>query len=67
MDQYLKYKDLFEKIYLEDEIMINEDMKNHIYFKVGGPKDISNLVNFLASQESDYITGQVIKIDGGLS
>ena len=40
MDQYLKYKDLFEKIYLEDEIMINEDMKNHIYFKVGGPADI---------------------------
>ena len=40
MNQYLEYKDLFEKIYLEDEIMINEDMKNHIYFKVGGPADI---------------------------
>lgn len=40
MNQYLKYKDLFEKIYLENEIMIDEDMKNHIYFKVGGPADI---------------------------
>lgn len=40
MNQYLKYKDLFEKIYLENEIMIDEEMKNHIYFKVGGPADI---------------------------
>lgn len=40
MNQYLKYKDLFEKIYLKNEIMIDEDMKNHIYFKVGGPADI---------------------------
>ena len=28
--------------------------------------DIANLVNFLASKESDYITGQDIIIDGGL-
>ena len=27
------------------------------------PKEISNLVNFLAGEESDYITGQVIQID----
>jgi len=40
MNQYLKYKDLFEKIYLENEIMIDVEMKNHIYFKVGGPADI---------------------------
>lgn len=30
------------------------------------PKEISNLVNFLAGEESDYITGQVIQIDGGM-
>lgn len=40
MNQYLKYKDLFEKIYLENEIMIDENMSNHIYFKVGGKADI---------------------------
>jgi len=31
------------------------------------PKDVSNLVNFLASERSDYITGQVIQIDGGMN
>ena len=40
MNQYLKYRDLFEKIYSENEIMIDENMSNHIYFKVGGPADI---------------------------
>ncbi len=33
----------------------------------GTPQDVANLVLFLASEESSYITGQVIAIDGGLS
>ncbi|WP_406241648.1 3-oxoacyl-[acyl-carrier-protein] reductase [Tissierella carlieri] len=32
----------------------------------GNPKDIANLVVFLASERSDYITGQVINVDGGM-
>lgn len=32
----------------------------------GNPKDIANLVVFLASERSDYITGQIINVDGGL-
>lgn len=35
--------------------------------KLGQPEDVANLVNFLASSESDYITGQVINVDGGLA
>lgn len=31
----------------------------------GKPEDIGNLVRFLASDESDFITGQTIEIDGG--
>ena len=34
---------------------------------MGSPRDIANLVGFLASEKSDYITGQVIKIDGGMA
>lgn len=34
---------------------------------MGNPSDIANLVAFLASEKSDYITGQVIKIDGGMA
>jgi NAD(P)-dependent dehydrogenase (short-subunit alcohol dehydrogenase family) len=34
---------------------------------LGEPDDIANLVVFLASEESRYITGQMIAIDGGMS
>jgi 3-oxoacyl-[acyl-carrier protein] reductase len=33
--------------------------------RVGIPKDIANVVVFLASEESAYITGQVIPVEGG--
>uniref|UniRef100_A0A7C4Y4N9 3-oxoacyl-[acyl-carrier-protein] reductase n=1 Tax=candidate division WOR-3 bacterium TaxID=2052148 RepID=A0A7C4Y4N9_UNCW3 len=42
------------------------------YFKAiplgrfGEVEDVANLALFLASSESDYITGQVIQVDGGL-
>jgi 3-oxoacyl-[acyl-carrier protein] reductase len=32
----------------------------------GTPEDIANLCVFLASDLSSYITGQVIKVDGGM-
>jgi NAD(P)-dependent dehydrogenase (short-subunit alcohol dehydrogenase family) len=34
---------------------------------VGQPADVADLVVFLASDESRYITGQLIRIDGGMS
>src|SRR5262245_14463048 len=34
--------------------------------RFGTPEDVANLVSFLASDRSSYITGQVIQIDGGL-
>jgi len=34
---------------------------------LGQPDDIANLAVFLASEESRYITGQMITIDGGMS
>jgi len=34
--------------------------------RVATPKDISGLALFLASPDSDYITGQVITVDGGM-
>ncbi len=35
--------------------------------RFGTPEDIAKLALFLASDQSDYITGEVIRIDGGLA
>lgn len=51
---------------LKEEIK-NEMIKNIPLSAFGQPKDIANLVIFLASNKSDYITGQVIKVDGGMA
>ena len=34
--------------------------------RAGTSQDVANVVLFLASSESDYITGQVIQVDGGM-
>jgi 3-oxoacyl-[acyl-carrier protein] reductase len=34
--------------------------------KLGYPRDVANAVLFLASEESSYITGQVLNINGGM-
>lgn len=33
--------------------------------RVGKPKDVANLVEFLISDKASFITGQIIRIDGG--
>jgi 3-oxoacyl-[acyl-carrier protein] reductase len=46
---------------------IREEMKKNIplgYF--GSPEDVANAVIFLASSDADYITGQVLHINGGM-
>lgn len=34
--------------------------------RMGTPKEVAKVVKFLASEDSSYITGQVINIDGGM-
>lgn len=46
---------------------VKENINAQIPLKrMGSSKDIANVVKFLASEESSYITGQVINIDGGM-
>jgi NAD(P)-dependent dehydrogenase (short-subunit alcohol dehydrogenase family) len=35
--------------------------------RLGTPEDVAPLAVFLSSRASDYITGQVIAVDGGYS
>lgn len=34
--------------------------------RMGAPEDIAHLATFLASPYAAYITGEVIKVDGGI-
>lgn len=34
--------------------------------RFGNPEEVAKVVSFLASDQSDYITGQVLRVDGGL-
>jgi 3-oxoacyl-[acyl-carrier protein] reductase len=47
-----------------------ENIKNKIdslmIKRAASPNEIANAIMFLASEQSSYITGQVIKVDGGL-
>jgi 3-oxoacyl-[acyl-carrier protein] reductase len=50
---------------LPDEV--KEAYLNNIALgRFGTPEDVANVVAFLSSSYSDYVTGQVIDIDGGL-
>ena len=47
--------------------LIHEEITKKIPLqRVGNVEDIASLVNFLVSEESNYITGQTLVVDGGL-
>lgn len=47
---------------------VKDDMKRTIPLgRTGKSEDIANTVSFLASSQADYITGQVICVDGGMA
>lgn len=51
--------------------VLKEDIKENMLKSIplgrfGTPKDIANAVVFLAGSKSDYITGQVINVNGGM-
>lgn len=51
--------------------VLKDDIKDEIakaipLKRMGTTKDVANVVKFLASEDSSYITGQVINVDGGM-
>jgi 3-oxoacyl-[acyl-carrier protein] reductase len=52
--------------------VLNEKQKEAILTmvplkKIGTPEDVARVVSFLASPDADYMTGQVISVDGGMA
>ncbi|GBF22666.1 3-oxoacyl-[acyl-carrier protein] reductase [Candidatus Gastranaerophilus sp. (ex Termes propinquus)] len=44
-----------------------DEIKKHIPMKrIGKPREVASLVNYLMGEDSSYITGQVISVNGGL-
>ena len=47
---------------------VKEELSKNIPLgRFGSPKDVANVVAFLASEQAAYITGQVICVDGGMA
>jgi NAD(P)-dependent dehydrogenase (short-subunit alcohol dehydrogenase family) len=48
------------------EQIISEEIEQIPLGRLEQPDDVANLVAFLASSQSDYMTGQAINVDGGI-
>jgi len=49
------------------EEFINKTIENLMIKRIADPKEIANVIMFLASDLSSYITGQTIRVDGGMN
>jgi 3-oxoacyl-[acyl-carrier protein] reductase len=59
--------------YIETDMtgQLGEDVKSKLFetiplARLGRPEDIANVVAFLSSDKSNYMTGQVLNVDGGM-
>ncbi|MBD3313950.1 glucose 1-dehydrogenase [Candidatus Woesearchaeota archaeon] len=50
---------------MQDKEKLNQTLAAIPWNRPGQPSDIANAVQFLASDEADYITGQTLAVDGG--
>ena len=52
---------------LNSEQKIDANAQRHPLKRVGTPLDIANAVEFLLTDKSSWVTGQILSIDGGMS
>ena len=57
----------FSKALWEDENTYNKIVKSIPQGKMGTPEDISGMALYLASDASDFITGSIFTVDGGIT
>ena len=56
---------LGERKYFSEE-QLREGGKRIPWGRIGIPEDIGKAVAYLASDDADYVTGSVLRVDGGL-
>jgi 3-oxoacyl-[acyl-carrier protein] reductase len=49
-----------------DSLPVDEIKKNIPIGRIGKPEEVAGVVDFLCSEDADYIVGQVISVNGGL-
>ena len=52
---------------LNDAAKLNALLENIPLKRLGAPEDVANMAVFLASEESNYVTGTTFFVDGGLT
>jgi len=52
---------------LKSKLMAEGIAKSHPMKRIGKPEDVASMANFLLTDESPFITGQIIGVDGGKS
>ena len=53
--------------FLNNDLKIEKSALKHPMKRVGNSTDIAETINFLLSEKSSWMTGQIIGVDGGTS
>ncbi len=52
---------------LSTEDKVHQNNERHPLKRIGEPLDIAQMASFLLSDKSSWVTGQILKVDGGMS
>ena len=55
------------KFLVQNELAVKSTISLNAIKRIGEAMDVANVISFLLSEKSSFITGQIISVDGGLS
>jgi NAD(P)-dependent dehydrogenase (short-subunit alcohol dehydrogenase family) len=50
----------------DPDLVLRECEDMHLLKRIGKPEEVASLIKFLCSEQASFITGQAIRVDGGL-